>query len=205
MDFNTFLLFAATTLVVIATPGPAAIAITSQGSGNGVLRAQSGILGIASANALYFALSAMGIASVIIASTWLFTIIKWVGVTYLVYLGVFAIVSRSGGLNIVKGIREKPQILFAKGFLVEFANPKALLYFAAILPQFIDLSRPVLEQILVMGMTTALLDIAVYSAYAFLGQGLAKSSLSGRIIKGLNSLAGCALLFTAFKMAKVHA
>ncbi|QTD55022.1 LysE family translocator [Parasphingorhabdus cellanae] len=203
MDFNTFLLFAGTTLVVVASPGPAAIAVTSQGSGNGVLRAQSGILGIASANALYFALSALGIASVIIASSLLFTAIKWAGVAYLVYLGLSAIMSKSGGLNIVEGRQESFKAMFTKGFLVEFANPKALLYFAAILPQFLDPASAILPQILIMGVTTALLDIIVYSGYAYLGHGLAKSRLNSGVIKILNRIAGSALLFTAFKVARL--
>ncbi|WP_108812529.1 LysE family transporter [Sphingorhabdus sp. Alg231-15] len=203
MDFNTFLLFAGTTFVVVASPGPAAIAVTSQGSGNGVLRAQSGILGIAFANAVYFALSALGIASIIIASSLLFAVIKWAGVAYLIYLGVSAIMSKSGGLNIVEGRRQSFKAMFARGFLVEFANPKALLYFAAILPQFLDLSSPVLPQILIMGLATAFLDIIIYSGYAWLGNGLAKSRLNSGVIKFLNRVAGSALLFTAFKVAKL--
>ncbi|MEL6693796.1 MAG: LysE family transporter, partial [Pseudomonadota bacterium] len=78
MEFGTFILFAITTFVVVFSPGPAAITVTAQGSGNGVGRAQFGIIGIASANVIYFALSATGIASLIIASNTLFTIIKWV-------------------------------------------------------------------------------------------------------------------------------
>ena len=203
MDFNIFLLFAGTTFVVIAVPGPAAITITSQGSGNGVWRAQAGIFGVASANAAYFALSAMGIASIVIASDTLFTALKWLGVAYLVYLGVSAIASKTGGLNIVKGTRQSGRAMFAKGFLVEFANPKALLYFAAILPQFLDLSQPVVVQILIMGLTTAMLDILVYSGYAYLGHSLSQSGLKPWLINGLNKFAGGALLFTAFRMARL--
>ena len=86
MELSTFLLFLATTAVVVFSPGPAAITMTAQGSGNGLRRAQYGVFGIASANVIYFALSATGIASIIIASHLLFTTIKWVGVFYLVYL-----------------------------------------------------------------------------------------------------------------------
>ncbi|MEL6210698.1 MAG: LysE family translocator, partial [Pseudomonadota bacterium] len=64
MEINTFLLFALTTFVVVFSPGPAAITVTAQGSGNGALRAQYGVWGIASANAVYFVLSATGIASI---------------------------------------------------------------------------------------------------------------------------------------------
>ena len=143
MDLSVFLLFAMTTFVVVFSPGPAAITVASQGSGNGALRAQFGILGVASANAAYFILSATGIASVIIASHTLFSVIKWAGVAYLVYLGLSALFSKSGGLTVRPGDADNSARLFIKGFIVEFANPKALLYFAAILPQFIDVARPI--------------------------------------------------------------
>ena len=203
MELGTFLLFLATTTVVVFSPGPAAITVTAQGSGNGVLRAQYGIFGIASANAIYFALSATGIASIIIASNLLFTMIKWIGIAYLVYIGLSAIFSKSGGLKIKKGRRDAARLLFVKGFVVEFANPKALLYFAAILPQFLDVAAPIAPQFLIMGVTTLALDVVVYSVYAYLGASIANSGVKPWIVKSLNRTAGSALLFSAFKMMKV--
>ena len=203
MEISTFIVFAMTTFIVVFTPGPAAITVTAQGSGNGVLRAQYGIIGIASANAIYFALSATGIASILITSNILFTIIKWFGVAYLVYLGLSALFSKAGGLRVNQGNRDSARALFFKGFIVEFANPKALLYFAAILPQFLDITSPLAPQILIMGLTTLILDIIVYSAYAFLGMSIVQSGVKPWIVKGLNRTAGGALLFSAFKMMKV--
>ena len=203
MEFGTFILFAITTFVVVFSPGPAAITVTAQGSGNGIGRAQFGIIGIASANVIYFALSATGIASLIIASNTLFTIIKWVGVAYLAYLGLNAIFSKTGALKVERGPKETRKTLFAKGFIVEFANPKALLYFAAILPQFLDPSAPIAPQIAIMGLTTLVMDVVVYSAYAFLGQTITQSGVRPWIVKLLNKTAGSALLFAAFKMVRV--
>lgn len=204
MELPTFIIFFMTTFVVIFSPGPAAITIASQGSGNGYLYALFGIFGVATANVVYFALSATGIASLIIASNLLFTIIKWVGVIYLVYLGLSAILSPTGGLIVTKGPREKRRALFTRGFIVEFANPKALMYFAAILPQFLDIAQPIAPQILIMGVTTVFLDITVYSVYAYLGQTISRSGVKAWVIKTLNSFAGGALLFAAFKMTKVQ-
>ncbi len=203
MEPSTFILFVVTTFVVVFSPGPAAIAITAQGSGNGVLRAQYGIFGIAIANAIYFILSATGIASIIIASNLLFTIIKWVGIAYLTYLGVSAILSKSGGLQVNQGKRASARALFFNGFVVEFSNPKALLYFAAILPQFLDVTAPIAPQIFIMGLTTLVLDITVYSTYAFLGASIARRGVKPWIVKSLNTTAGGALLFSAFKMMRV--
>lgn len=204
MELTTFILFFITTFVVVFSPGPAALTVASQGSGNGFLYAFFGIFGVATANVVYFALSATGIASLIIASNLLFTIIKWVGVIYLVYIGLSAIFSRSGGIKITKGAQEKRRTLFTRGFIVEFANPKALLYFAAILPQFLDINQPIAPQILIMGLTTVFLDITVYSVYAYLGHKISRSGVKSWVIKTLNRVAGSALLFAAFKMTKVQ-
>lgn len=205
MDPTLFFLFVTTTIIVVFSPGPAAITVTSQGAGNGFLSAYFGIFGVAAANAVYFVLSATGIAALIIASHTLFTIIKWAGVAYLIYLGATAIFSKSGGLNVRKGPKQAPRKLFLTGFIVEFANPKALLYFAAILPQFLDVSRPIWPQILMMGLANLIIDVVIYSAYAYLGHRLSKSGLKPWVTKSLNTLAGSALWLAAFKMMKVHA
>ncbi len=203
MEIQVFTIFAITTFVVVFSPGPAAITAASQGASNGVGRAFFGVAGIALANAVYFALSATGIASLIIASHTLFAVIKWVGVAYLIYLGVSAIRSKSGGLQVEKAARSRRSVLFATGFTVEFANPKALLYFAAILPQFIDPTRAILPQILLMGGVTLAIDLIIYTVYAQLGHTLATSGAKPWIIKSVNRVAGSALLFAAFKMARV--
>jgi len=203
MDLQIFILFTITTFVVVFSPGPAAITAASQGAANGVSRAGFGVVGIASANAVYFALSATGIASLIIASHTLFSIIKWVGVGYLIYLGASALFSKTGGLSVEAGPKAGRWRLFATGFTVEFANPKALLYFAAILPQFIDPARAILPQILLMGGVTLAIDLIIYSIYAQLGHALATSGAKPWIVKSVNRVAGSALLFAAFKMARV--
>lgn len=203
MELGTFIIFAITTLVVVFTPGPAAIAVTAQGAANGVRRAQFGIAGVASANAIYFALSAVGIAAAIIASDWLFAVIKWTGVAYLTYLGLSALLSKAGALSVAQVEPQARTILFAKGFVVEFANPKALLYFAAVLPQFLTVSAPIAPQILIMGLATVILDFAIYSVYAALGQTIARSGVKPWVIKSLNRVAGAALLIAAFRIARV--
>lgn len=203
MELQMFTIFAITTFFVVFSPGPAAITAASQGAANGPWRATSGVLGIATANAVYFALSATGIASLIIASHTLFSVIKWVGVAYLIYLGATALFSKTGGLSVQPGQRARRSVLFATGFTVEFANPKALLYFAAILPQFVDPGRDILPQILIMGGLTLAIDLVVYSVYAQLGHALATSGAKPWIVKSVNRVAGSALLFAAFKMARV--
>ncbi|MCF6234462.1 MAG: LysE family translocator [Rhodobacteraceae bacterium] len=119
MDFQIFLIFALTTAVVIFSPGPTAILMASQGAGNGLKRTLFGVLGITCATMIYFAMSATGIASLIVASHTLFQIIKWPGVAYLIYLGCSAIFNKSGGLVVNSDAPlRKWKILFTHGFLI---------------------------------------------------------------------------------------
>jgi len=203
MELETYLIFMFTTVVVILTPGPAAIAIAAQGAGNGHKRAIFGVFGVAAANAVYFILSATGIASLLIASSFIFGVIKWVGVTYLVYLGLSAIFSKTGGIRFSTAKLQSAWSLFGKGFVVEFANPKALLYFAAILPQFLDVSKPIMPQILIMGGTTVVLDLISYSLYAYAGDRLTSGSVKEWIVRLVNRVAGGALLLAGVRMASV--
>jgi threonine/homoserine/homoserine lactone efflux protein len=204
--FETYLIFLITTAVVVFTPGAAAIAIASQGATNGGRRAFAGVVGVASANAIYFALSATGIASLILASNLVFSIIKWVGVAYLIYLGLTAIFSKAGAIRVRADRKKSPvAMLFNQGFVVEFANPKALLYFAAILPQFLNPTQPILPQILIMGGTTLFIDLLAYSLYALLGDHLTRGGIKDWIVSLINKTAGGALLFAGFKMASISA
>ncbi len=206
MAFDTYLIFLVTTIVVVLTPGAAAITAAGQGAANGWARAQSGVTGIASANVIYFLLSATGIASLIVASHLLFQIVKWVGVAYLVWLGLHAIFSPAGAFTVR---RDGPQAglaaLFAKGFIIEIANPKALLYFAAILPQFLNPDMPILPQLAIMGATTLLIDLSTYTTYAGLGSYLARGGVRPWVMRMFNKTAGGALIFAGLRMVNVTA
>ncbi|MGF1622351.1 MAG: LysE family translocator [Rhodomicrobiaceae bacterium] len=87
------------------------------------------------------------------------------------------------------------ETLFAHGFVIEFANPKALLYFAVILPQFLDAGLPILPQLLIMGGTTLFIDLIAYSAYALIGDHPTRGGLKVWMVSLINKTAGVALLY----------
>ncbi len=206
MDFQIFLIFAMTTAVVIFSPGPTVILMASQGAGNGLKRTLFGVFGITCATMIYFAMSATGITSLIVASHTLFQIVKWAGVAYLVYLGCLAIFSKSGGLVVQPDAPlRKRRSLFTHGFLIEFSNPKALLYFSAILPQFLDVDRPIVPQLLIMWITSFLLQCVIHSTYAYLGERLIQGGVKSWVVNAINKIAGAALIFAGVKMASVTA
>jgi threonine/homoserine/homoserine lactone efflux protein len=206
LELQAFLIFATTTAVVIASPGASAILVASQGASNGWKATVFSIFGIMLATTTYFVMSASGLAALILASHLLFQIIKWVGVGYLIYLGLTAILSKSGGISVAsKGVKRSKKKLFSEGFIVEFANPKALLYFAAILPQFLDLSAPIAQQMIIMGLTGMLMQLIIYSAYAKTGDRLASGGVRTWVVDIVNKAAGAALIFAGIKMASVTA
>ena len=202
---DTLILFFMTTLVVVLSPGPAAIAVTAEAASNGFKRSAWVILGIAMANVVYFILSATGIAALILASNLLFSILKWCGVAYLIYLGLSALLSRNGPLNIQPGERAVGAYhrVFLRGFILEIANPKALLYFSALLPQFIDITQPIIPQVVILCLITLFLDLFCYSLYGYLGHRMINVGLKPRLIKMVNRMAGSMLVFAGLKMATV--
>lgn len=205
MNWNTYLVFLITTAVVCFTPGPAALLIVTQGISNGMRRSYWAIAGIALANAIYFALSATGVAALIVASATLFSVIKWVGVAYLFYLGISAVRSKASALTVAADPRHTVSGLraFWQAVVVELSNPKALLYFVALLPQFVDPAQPIALQMLVFGVTTLALDTLAYSVYAWIGSKTQRFTANASFVRNSNRASGGLLMIAGAMMATV--
>lgn len=205
MALEIYLIFFVTTFLLILVPGPSAITAASQGANHGHKLALWGVFGIAVGDALFFLLSATGIAALLLASSSLFTVIKWLGVAYLFYLGLSAIFSKSRGIGLSKKQSSASSAkLFGQGLIVQLANPKALMYFSALLPQFIDINEPLAPQLLIMGLTCFIADILVYSMFALFGDRLAKGAVKDWMLSLINKLAGGFLIFVGIKMASLE-
>lgn len=168
MSFQAWLWFCATETVLCFTPGPAVLLVVSQSISRG---ARAGFLassGILTANAAYFALSGTSLGAVLVASWQAFTIIKWVGAGYLVWLGghmLFANHASRTGTDVHGTSTQSRQPAFSVAVLTQGANPKALVFFTAILPQFIDSNAPVLPQILILGISSVVIEFLVLAVY----------------------------------------
>lgn len=205
MDISLYFIFLVTTVLLILVPGPAAICAASAGASQGSKKGLFTVLGIAMADVIFFALSATGIASLILASNLMFSVIKWFGVVYLLYLGFVAFFSKSGAIKISETLKpEKAGRLFSQGLVIQLANPKALMYFSALLPQFINPNESILFQILLMGVSCFLADLLVYSAFNQMGDRFAKQKVNALMINIVNKAAGVALISTGIKMATLE-
>jgi len=179
--------------------------VASQGASLQSKKAFLGVLGIATADLLFFALSATGISALIVASSLMFTIIKWLGVAFLVYLGLTVLFSKGSAIQFSPKKTDHHALkLFSQGLVIQLANPKALMYFTALLPQFINPNEPLFMQLLLIGLTFFFADTFVYSLYSFMGAHMARRKLKAWVIQLINKVAGLTLIYTGIKMAMLE-
>jgi len=202
LSLEVLLLFSVTTFFVVLAPGPAALAVAAEAASNGFRRSIFVILGVAIANVVFFTLSALGIGTIIAASESLFLLVKWIGVAYLFYLGMGALLGSSSALTIQPSLQKPVHAykVFLRGFIIELSNPKALFYFIALLPQFINTDYPITPQILILIAITMAFDFICYSLYGYLGWKSQQIGMSPRVVRVVNKSAGVLLLSVATLM-----
>ena len=206
MTWQVWLLFVMTEAVLSVTPGPAVLHVLSQAIRRGAGKSVWASWGILSANALYFTLSATSLGAVIVASYKLFFLIKWLGAGYLVYLGLRSFFAKSSVLSLPEStgdLRSGPRIL-RDGFFLQAANPKAILFFTAILPQFIDAHHNVAFQILVLGISSILVEFVILFVYGQLAGRALNTARSPRFEKLTNRIAGSLLIGAGVGLARLR-
>jgi threonine/homoserine/homoserine lactone efflux protein len=171
----TISLFLVTALVLLLIPGPAVLYIITRGVHQGRRAAVASTLGIELGNVCYVAATALGLSALLLSSALLFSMVKYLGAAYLLYLGVRTLLSgQQARQDAVPPPLSLPRV-FGQGFLVQLLNPKTALFFVAFLPQFIDPARgAVTGQILFFGCLFCSLSVCTDSLYA-----LAASTLGG--------------------------
>ena len=206
MKWEVWLLFVVTEAVLSMTPGPAVLYVLSQAIRRGPAKSVWGSWGILSANAMYFVLSATSLGAVIVTSYKLFFLMKWLGAAYLVYLGIASFLGKSSVMPLPEAesnFRSGSRIL-RDGFFLQAANPKALLFFTAILPQFIDARHNVAFQIFVLGISSIVVEFAILFTYGQLAGRLVVTARSPRFEKLTNRIAGSLLIGAGVGLARLR-
>lgn len=180
MSLETWLAFFAACWVISLSPGAGAIASMSSGLRYGFWRGYWNALGLQVALAAQIAIVAAGLGAVLAASDMAFTLIKWFGVAYLVYLGIKQWRALPADLSDDPADRPvgKPMALVMRGFLINISNPKALVFMLAILPQFVDPNAPLLAQYLTIAATMVTVDMVVMAGY---------TGLASRVLRALKT------------------
>jgi len=156
MSLETYLLYLGVLAAFFATPPDTSqLLIISNSLRHGLRRSLATVAGDLSANALQMTLAAFGLTAVIAASADALWVVKWLGVAYLVWIGLKLMLSRGGAEALVEARHGR---LFRQGFVTSSANPYAVVFFGALFPQFIDPSLPVWPQLLILGATYLVVD-----------------------------------------------
>ena len=196
MTFESWLAFVAASLVLTMTPGPSVLLGMVHSLNFGTRKTLFTALGDITANLIQMLLVALGLGVVIANSELAFQVIKWGGVLVLVYMSLrLWYATPELELATPETADARPARLFASGFLVAIGNPKALVFFTAFFPQFIDPAAGLSAQLLAMCPTMALLDFTFVMLYAVGAKGFLGFLRSHP--KVLNKVSGAALMSAA--------
>lgn len=205
MSFSNWFAFFIAAWIIALSPGSGAVLSMAHGINYGVKKTSATILGLQLGLLLILAIAGAGVGSILMASATAFMLIKILGAAYLIYLGLLqwrahAQLPLSGvaGTAQIPGVRQR----IVTGFLTNATNPKGILFMVAVFPQFIDSSRPLLVQLVVLAITMTCIDMCVMHGYAFAAASLQRYLNSpvwvrrqNRFFGGLLMLMGAGLFF----------
>ncbi|SHI11621.1 LysE family translocator [Ferrimonas marina] len=196
MTLELYLVYLATVIVLLASPGPMTLMTLSTSVRFGHGRALATILGSNVAGLVLMLLSATGIGALITSQPVLYELLRYGGAGYLIWLGIQAWRSRpSGACQRSFAAQEgNPLRLFRKALLMGLANPKGLLFFAALFPQFLRPESALLPQLLTLCLTFTLVDFLVLNLVALGGCRLANLLAEGRAQTGFNRACGAVFM-----------
>jgi threonine/homoserine/homoserine lactone efflux protein len=171
-EASTYALFVAAALALLLVPGPAVVYVVARSVSGGRLRGLVSVLGVELGTLLHVMFAAAGLSAIVASSAAAFSVVKWLGAAYLVWLGLRQILVRGGTEEeeTSSGGEETYFRVFSQSVLVQVLNPKVALFFLAFLPQFVDPSRGAAWiQVVVLGATLAVLGMVTDGLYALLG------------------------------------
>ena len=188
--------------VMAVTPGPANLFAIATGAQKGKAAALVGVVGMNCATLVWFAAAALGLGALILAFPQVFHLLAYGGAAYIAWLGLKSLKGAfQKDAEPGHGTFKQGKSAFRDGFTVQIANPKAILFFTAVLPPFLDPARPLPAQLAAFACATLTLDILAMSAYGLGGAALASKMTQPRFRRGFSICVGLLLLSAAVLMA----
>lgn len=194
MSLSAWSLFCMLSLITAFSPGPAVLLAVSNAATLGMRRALVSSSGNAAGVVLVSATAMLGLGALLKTSAWLFGALKLAGAAYLIYLGIRQWRNRASVFDAASravGTREQPiSRLFLQGLLVATTNPKSILFFTALLPQFMSSEVPLMRQFLILTLTFAACTVVSHLCYAGLVRGMGHWFASAARARQFNRLSG---------------
>ncbi len=195
VDPHLYLTFLGVMTVMAVTPGPANLFSVANGVQRGRTAAMAGVVGMTAATLVWFGAAALGLGALVVAFPDAFRLISIGGALYVAWLGIKAL----RGAYRTAADPDEPTIRLGRsalvdGFMVQIANPKAVLFFTAVLPPFMDVSRPAAPQLALFALATIGMDVLSMSAYGLGGAALARRMSEPRFRRGFALVTGVLLL-----------
>ncbi|WP_457812016.1 LysE family translocator [Sinorhizobium meliloti] len=204
MSFEHWFAFAAASAVQLAIPGPTILLVISYALGHGRKIAGATVAGVALGDFTAMTASMLGLGALLATSAAVFTVLKWIGAAYLVWLGIKlwrAPVGNDSGSTVETSPAERPLRIFLHTYAVTALNPKSILFFVAFLPQFLDLSRPLFAQMAIFETTFLILATINAALYAWLAAAAGSTIRKPNIRRIVNRLGGSLLIGAGFLTA----
>lgn len=204
MAYETLILFFVTDLLFCLSPGPATIICASHAASGGMRNAYGPIMGIHAGNFIWYTLSALGLVALIQTAPNLYSFIRWAGVVYLLWMAFIMLRENVNRLSL-----KRPGIApfytgFFSGLAVHMSNPKALLFYAAFLPQFINPEVNIMYQILILAGITIVTESIGLLSYSSLAAG-ARNMVGGENVAiWAHNISAVVLIAVAIFMAYLN-
>ena len=194
MSIDAFLGFAAATMILLVIPGPTILLVVSYALGQGWRAAVPLAIGVALGDFTAMTLSLFGVGALLQASATLFTVLKWIGAAYLIYLG-FKLFRAGGTLDVAPVTDAKSSLkMMGHAWIVTALNPKSITFFVAFVPQFVNHDAPFAPQALIMVATFVVLAFVNAFGYAFIAARARTTFANPTAIKIFNRTGGTLLM-----------
>lgn len=192
MTLPLYCAFIVAAVLLLLLPGPTVLLVIGYGLAEGRKSLWALITGVALGDALALACSVAGLGAVLAASAAAFTVLKFTGAVYLIYLGLGMI--RSGAAGLKSQTSSSPGRKFAHAFTVTACNPKCILFFVAFLPQFVNPAQPAGPQLVLLGVTFVLLSAANATFYSLLSGTAGDRIQNPRFMRRLKGVGGSVMI-----------
>ena len=201
MSIEAWLTFGVVFTLLGLPIGPNAVTTVAAAVANGLPKGFLVPMGIAVASVIHALVAALGFGALLLASAELFTALKWLGAAYLLWLGIRLWWREPGGEAVNRPRSTSAGRLIARGCLVSLSNPKAVLTYMAVFPQFISLAEPVGPQLALLIPTATGIVVVIYSTWAALAFPLREWLRRPRRMRAFNRTAGTFYVFSAAGLA----